>query len=40
VKEECLHRVVPLGEWHLRRTRREFITHYHRNETTKALRTN
>ncbi|MET0211719.1 MAG: integrase core domain-containing protein [Vicinamibacterales bacterium] len=32
VKEECLHRVVPLGEWHLRRTLREFITHYHRTK--------
>ena len=30
VKEECLDRIVPLGEWHLRGTLREFATHYHR----------
>ena len=29
VKEECLQRVVPLGESHLRRTLREFVAHYH-----------
>ena len=37
VKEECLHRVVPLGEWLLRRTLREFITHYHRERNHQAL---
>jgi len=29
-KEECLNRIVPLGEWHLRKTLHEFATHYHR----------
>ena len=29
VKEECLDRIVPLGERHLRRTLHEFATHYH-----------
>jgi transposase InsO family protein len=29
IKEECLDRIVPLGEWHLRRTIREFVKHYH-----------
>ena len=29
IKEECLERIVPLGEWHLRRTVREFVQHYH-----------
>jgi putative transposase len=29
IKEECLDRVVPLGEWHLRRLIREYLTHYH-----------
>jgi putative transposase len=29
IKEECLDRVLPLGEWHLRRLIREFVTHYH-----------
>jgi len=27
--EECLNRVIPLGERHLRRTITEFVTHYH-----------
>jgi transposase InsO family protein len=30
VKEECLNRIVPLGERHLRRTLHEFAAHYHR----------
>ena len=29
IKEECLARVIPLGERHLRRTIAELITHYH-----------
>jgi transposase InsO family protein len=29
VKEECLDRIVPLGEWHLRKALHEFATHYH-----------
>ena len=29
IKEECLDRVVPLGEWHLRRLVCEYVTHYH-----------
>ena len=29
IKEECLDRIVPVGEWHLRRTIREFVEHYH-----------
>jgi putative transposase len=29
IKEECLDRVVPLGEWHLRRLVRAYVTHYH-----------
>ena len=37
VKEECLNRVVPLGEWHLRRTLREFVTHYHRERNHQGL---
>ena len=37
VKEECLRRVVPLGEWHLRRTLREFITHYQRERNHQGL---
>ena len=37
VKEECLNRVVPLGEWHLRRTLKEFVTHYHRERNHQGL---
>jgi transposase InsO family protein len=37
VKEECLDRVVPLGEWHLRRTLRDFATHYHRERNHQGL---
>ena len=29
IKEECLDRIVPLGEWHLRRALAEYIAHYH-----------
>ena len=29
IKEECLNRVVPLGERHLRHTIAEFVAHYH-----------
>jgi transposase InsO family protein len=29
IKEECLERMIPLGERHLRRTIAEFVAHYH-----------
>ena len=29
IKEECLERMIPLGERHLRRTIAEFMAHYH-----------
>ena len=29
IKEECLDRVIPLGERHLRHTIAEFVAHYH-----------
>ena len=29
IKAECLERVVPLGERHLRQLVREFVAHYH-----------
>jgi Integrase core domain len=29
ITAECLDRIVPLGERHLRRTTHEFIAHYH-----------
>ncbi len=29
IKEECLNRVIPLGEAHLRELIREYVAHYH-----------
>ncbi len=29
IKAECLDRIVPLGERHLRQTMHEFVAHYH-----------
>jgi putative transposase len=40
IKEECLDRVIPLGERHLRRTIAEFVAHYHGERNHKASATN
>jgi putative transposase len=37
VKEECLNRIVPLGERHLRRRLQEFAAHYHRERNHQGL---
>jgi transposase InsO family protein len=37
VKEECLNRVIPLGERHLRRALAEFLVHYHRERNHQGL---
>ena len=37
IKEECLHRVVPLGERHLRLLAREYVEHYHRERNHQGL---
>ena len=37
VKEECLNRVVPLGERHLRTTLQEFTAHYHHERNHQGL---
>jgi putative transposase len=37
VKEECLDRIVPLGERHLRRTLQEFTAPYHRERNHQGL---
>jgi transposase InsO family protein len=37
IKEECLGRVIPFGERHLRRTIAEFIEHYHRERNHQGL---
>jgi putative transposase len=40
IKEECLNRIVPLGEWHFRRTLKEFVAHYHRERNRQGSATN
>jgi hypothetical protein len=37
IKEECLSRVIPFGERHLRRTVREYIEHYHRERNHQGI---
>ena len=37
IKEECLNRVVPLGEGHLRLLVREYVAHYHRERNHQGL---
>jgi hypothetical protein len=37
IKEECLDRLIPLGERHLRRALTEFAAHYHRERNHQGL---
>lgn len=37
VRSECLNRIVPLGEGHLRRTLAEYAKHYHLERTHRGL---
>jgi transposase InsO family protein len=37
IKAECLDRVIPFGEGHLRRTLAEFMEHYHRERNHQGL---
>ena len=37
IKEECLDRIVPLGERHFRRTLKAFVVHYHRERNHQGL---
>jgi putative transposase len=37
IKEECLARVILLGERHLRRTIAEFVAHYHRERNHQGI---
>ena len=37
IKEECLSRVIPLGEDHLRRTIVEYVEHYHRERNHQGI---
>jgi transposase InsO family protein len=37
IKEECLNRLIPLGEGHFRRTLAEFVIHYHRERNHQGI---
>ena len=37
IKEECLNRVIPLGEGHLRLLAQEYVEHYHRERNHQGL---
>jgi transposase InsO family protein len=38
IKQECLDRMIPLGERHVRRAVAEFVEHYHRERNHQGLR--
>ena len=40
IKEECLNRMIPLGERHLRRAIAEFVVHYHAERNHQGLDNN
>jgi transposase InsO family protein len=37
IKEECLDRIIPIGERHFRRAVHEFVEHYHRERNHQGL---
>jgi putative transposase len=37
IKEECLDRIIPIGERHFRRALTEFVDHYHRERNHQGL---
>jgi transposase InsO family protein len=37
IRRECLNRIVPLGERHLRAVIREYMEHYHRERNHQGL---
>ena len=37
IKQECLNRIIPLGEWHLRRVVKEYVAHYHEERNHQGL---
>ena len=39
IKEECLDRLIPIGERHFRRAVAEFVAHYHRERNHPGLGT-
>jgi putative transposase len=38
IKDECLDRIIPLGEGHVRRAVAEFVEHYHRERNHQGLK--
>jgi transposase InsO family protein len=38
IKEECLDRIIPIGERHFRRAVTEFVDHYHHERNHQGLR--
>jgi putative transposase len=37
IKEECLNRLIPIGERHFRRTVAAFVEHYHRERNHQGV---
>jgi hypothetical protein len=37
IKEECLNRLIPIGERHVRRAIMEYVAHYHRERNHQGL---
>ena len=37
IKEECLNRIIPIGEGHFRRALTEYVAHYHRERNHQGL---
>jgi putative transposase len=37
IRQECLRRIIPLGETHLRHTLREFVEHYERQRNHQGV---
>jgi putative transposase len=37
VRSECLDRIIPLGEWHLRHAISEYLKHYHQERNHQGL---
>ena len=37
IKEECLDRIIPIGEGHFRHVITEFVEHYHRERNHQGL---
>jgi putative transposase len=37
IRDECLNRVIPLGERHFRRTLTEYVTHYHEERNHQGI---